>query len=188
MSTKTLDLKMIEGHITFAFSYGGILVEDTWNFSAININKALLTLKFTNAPQSAFGPWSLVAEYFDHVNGKWIEMAKITQSGWWGWWSKDEQGIFDVTTICRNNPNFRWRIGVWGPFSLYYSCMSVYASLHLEYTGAEPGAQGYTINPFLGGEMGAIIGELLSLMINLMFMMMIISMMTTMMKEMTGAA
>ncbi|MEM2262547.1 MAG: hypothetical protein QXK24_08865 [Ignisphaera sp.] len=187
MSMKTLDKNLIEAHLTFAFSSGAILAEDEISFSAIDINKALLTLKFTNAPQSILGSWSLVAEYFDYINGKWIEMARLTQSGMLGLQSKDEQGIFDITTICRNNPKFRWRVGVWGPFLLFYSCMTVYASLHLEYTGGETSVRGYTINSFLGGETGAIIGELLSLMINLMFITMIISMMMTMMGGMTEA-
>jgi hypothetical protein len=166
---------MLQAHITFSFSSGGILAEDEWSFSAIDISKAILKLKFENAG-SSISPHYLLAEYYETATMTWRELGKIEQH-WTGTrYSPDEYGEFDVTEICRANPRFKWRISVGGPWILYYSSMKAYATLHLEYAGTEPSATSRTAETIFGGELSAMAAQMMSLMINFMMMFMIMSM------------
>jgi hypothetical protein len=166
---------MLQAHITFAFSSGGILAEDEWSFSAIDISKAILKLKFENACSST-SPYYLLAEYYEPTTMTWKELGKIEQHRPETLYSPDEYGEFDVTEICRANPRFKWRVSVGGPWMLYYSSMKVYATLHLEYTGMEPSVTSRTTETIFGGELSAMVAQMMSLMINFMMLFMIMSM------------
>jgi hypothetical protein len=91
----------------------------------------------------------------------------------------------DVTDVCKANPQFKWRMRVWTPFLLYYSCMECKATLYLEYTGEAPGAQGTTSSTPFGNEALAPVALMMDTMMNMMFMMMIMSMMISIMGGIT---
>jgi len=179
MSLKTQDLLMCDYHGTFIFSTGGIVTEKEWSFSAIDISKAILKLKITNVPSSILGGSGMAIDYYEMATMSWKELGSVEK-----WWGGDAYKEVDVTSVCRANPKFKWRMRVWTPFLIYYSCMGCKASLHLEYTLAEPEALGVQSTKPFGDEALAVLAEVFGFMMNMMFMMMFMSFMLGMMESM----
>jgi hypothetical protein len=179
MSLKTQELLMVDYHGTFIFSSGGVVTQKQWSFSAIDISKAILKLKITNVPSSALGGSGMAIDYYDGATMSWQELGSVEK-----WWGGDAYKEVDVTSICRANPQFKWRMRVWTPFLVYYSCMGCKAYLYLEYTLGEPEAQGVSsVNPF-GDTTLAPLAEGFNLMMNMMFMIMFMSLMMSMVSSM----
>lgn len=186
MSTKIADLLMVEGHHMWIFSDGGVVCEKTWNFSAINISKAILKMKVENAPASPmFGETGIAIDYFDVNTLQWRELGAALASRWFG---GDAYNEVDITSICRASPYFRWRARIASPFFIYYSCMKYTAYLRLEYTpiSGEPEATGSSITSLFGNEALAPLAEGFNLMINIMFIMMITSLMMSIITSIIG--
>jgi hypothetical protein len=176
---------MIDYHGTFIFSTGGTITEKEWSFSAIDISKATLKLKFENAG-SGTSPIRFRIEYYDSIALEWKTLGEIVQD-WCGTrWCPNKYMEFDVTSICKANPKFRWRAVVSVPFTIYYSCMTCTAYLYLEYTLGEPEATGVQSTTALGDETLAPFAESFEFMLNIMLMVMFMSMMMGMMTSIAG--
>lgn len=159
---KKLNILLCDNHLTFWFTREIKLAENTLNFSAIDISKATLKLKFTGAP-SQQSSCSLKIEYYDQSELKWKKLGEITQN-WCGIkWCPDKEGTIDVTPICQSNPNFKYRpvitLGFW---TIYHSCMQATATLELEYTTGTVEGTGYTGDMYYGDINMLPIAQLLS--------------------------
>ena len=179
------ELLFCDYHGTFIFSWGGVVKTDQWSFSAINIQKAILRLKVTNAPSTIFGSSGMAIDYYDEKIMDWKELGSVGVVRYFAQQPGDAYKEFDVTEVCKANPKFKWRIRVWTPFLLYYSCMGCRATLYLEYTGAVPEGQGTTSTTPFGNEALAPIAQMMDFMMQFMMLSMFMSLMISMV-EMVG--
>gem|GEM_PF-3728803 len=186
LQTKTQDMLMCDYHGTFVFSTGGTVTEKEWSFSAIDIKKAILKLKVENVPSSLIGTSGMAIDYYDITTLTWRTLGSVEVYRPFREWSGDAYKEVDVTSICRANPQFRWRMVVWTPFMLYYSCMKATAVLHLEYELAEPeGVSVQSTKPFGDVDL-APLAQGFELMMNVMMMFMMMSLMVSMVSAMAG--
>jgi len=185
VSLKTQDILMCDYHGTFIFSWGGVVKTDQWSFSAIQIQKAILKLKITNAPASILNSSGVAIDYYDQKAMDWKELGYVKVVRHFTQEKGDAYREIDVTEVCKANPQFKWRMRVWTPFLIYYSCMGCKATLYLEYTAGEPEAQGTTSSTPFGNEALAPIAQMMDTMMNMMLMMMIMSMMISIIGTMT---
>jgi hypothetical protein len=177
------DLLLCDYHGTFIFSWGGTVKTDEWSFSAINIQKAILKLRIENAPYNPVGSSGFAIDYYDYGKLEWKTLGEISRWYTFDHWSAYKE--IDVTEICEANPKFKWRMTVWGPFMLYYSCAHYVAVLYVEWTGATPEAPGTTSTTPFGNEAFAPIGQMMEFMIQFMMLSMFMSLMISMV-EMVG--
>lgn len=177
---------MCDYHGTFIFSSGGTITEKEWSFSAIDIKKAILKLKIENTPASILNHSGMAIDYYDISTLSWKELGSVEVYRPFTQWSGKAYKEVDVTSICKANPKFKWRMRVWTPFLLYYSCMKATASLYLEYTMAEPEGEGTQSTKPFGDTSLAPLAQGFELMMNVMMMFMMMSLMVSMVSAMAG--
>ncbi len=186
LQTKTQDMLMCDYHGTFIFSSGGTITEKEWSFSAIDIKKATLKLKIENAPSSLLFRSGMAVDYYDAATLSWKELGSVEVYRPSPWWGGEASKEVDVTSICKANPKFKWRIRVWVPFQFFYSCMKILAVLHLEYAMAEPEGIGVQSTKPFGDLALAPLAQGFELMMNVMMMFMMMSLMVSMVSAMAG--
>jgi hypothetical protein len=174
---------MVDHHGTFVLFFGsGVVAEQSWSFTQINIQKAILKLRIENVPPA--GVASLKIEYFDTKDLTWKEMGFIEK-----WHGGSAYKEVDVTEICRNNPSTKWRaiVDIFYPWVFFYTCLHSRALLYLEYTGGAPQVQGVTSEtPFGPAEMASV-AQMMDFMMQFMMMFMMMSLVTSMISAMVGA-
>jgi len=181
--TKKLTLVLCDNHLTFWFTAGFSLAENTLNFSAIDITKATLRLKFTGAG-TGLGPISFKIELYNQEKAKWETLREIVQDWCLHRWCADKEQEFDVTLECQSNSKFRYRPTILlGNWVLYYSCMHVVATLTLEYTTGTVEGEGYT-GTFYAGDMNLQpIAQVMSLVMSMTIMTLIFNVLSVVMEE-----
>jgi hypothetical protein len=175
---------MVDHHGTFVFWFGtGVVAEQSWSFTQINIQKAILKLRIENVPP--IGSARLKIEYFDAKDLAWKEMGMVEK-----WNGGSAYKEVDVTEICRNNPSTKWHaiVGCWYPWAFYYTCLRSRALLYLEYTGGTPSVNGVSSSTPMGQTELASVAEMMNFMMQFMMMFMMMSLMVSMMTAITGMA
>jgi len=180
LSTVTKDMLMFDYHGTFFLSSGGTIIEKEWPLTAIDIKKAVLKLSVKDVPTYLTWEGGITVDYYDWTTLSWKELGTAKAKGT----VRSGYAEYDVTEILRKNPKFRWRLRVWVPWCLYYSCMQATGVLTLTYTPltGEAEGTGYTGEFRFGEEMAGIAG-----LMNFMMQFMMMFMMMSLIMSMVGA-
>jgi hypothetical protein len=173
---KSAEWLLLDHHGVFVVYQGaGIVAESSWDFSLVDIKKAILKMRLENAPWGGGGGFAI--QYFDPKNLTWNNMGKIDV--WWR--GGGDYKEVDVTDICKRFPSTKWRaqVNIFIPWVFFYACMHSRALLYLEYTGEGANPGGVQSTTPVGSQEQIMMAQMMDFMMQFMMMFMMVSLMTS---------